>query len=258
MSNPMSCLCRRVRTATAAALVAVVAIGGAALPSARRAEASSPVTPAVFTAPLAITNTYFPFTPGAVKVLTGRDGRDRLTDVDLYSETTRDFVLGAATVRCRVLYEMAFTDGGLVEISRNHFAQADDGTVYYFGEVVEIYQDGAIVSHDGSWLVGGPGAGDPAETMTVTAPAVFMPANPEPGDVYQPEAVPGGPQETDTIRRVARTVKVPAGKYTGCIEVLEVTSDARETKWYAPGVGVIRAKTGAELSRLESSTLRAK
>jgi len=43
----------------------------------------------------------------------------------------------------------------LIEVSQNFFAQADDGTVYYFGELVDTYGGGSVVSHEGSWLLGG-------------------------------------------------------------------------------------------------------
>jgi hypothetical protein len=46
-------------------------------------------------------------------------------------------------------------DEELIEISRNYFAQTQTGpapgTVCYFGENVDIYEDGEIVSHEGAW-----------------------------------------------------------------------------------------------------------
>jgi hypothetical protein len=204
------------------------------------------------------TNSYFPFVPGAVKVFRGKSEGARTTVVDIFREETRDFVLDSTTVTCRLLQETEFEDGELVEISYNYFARADDGTVYYFGEVVDNYEDGEVVDHGGSWLVGGPAGDDPPETATVSVPALFMPANPEVGDEFRPEDVPGGPQEIDTVHAVDRTVKVPAGENTGCIEIRELSlPDERETKWYAPGVGVIKAKGKDEILKLDASTLRA-
>jgi hypothetical protein len=244
---------------TAVALAAALVAGAVALSPPHRAEASVPAQPPAFTAPLAFTNPYFPFAPGAVKVFRGVDEGARTVVVDLYMAGTRTFGLGAAQVTCAVLREVEFEDGELVEISENYFAQADDGTVYYFGEVVDDYEDGVVVDHEGSWLVGGPAAGDPPQTLPVATPAVFCLANPEIGDVFKPEDVPGGPQETDTVRRTDRTVKVPAGRFTGCLEIGEVSlPDSRETKWYAPGVGVVQAKGRGEVLKLESTTLRAK
>ena len=53
---------------------------------------------------------------------------------------------------------------------------SNDGTVYYFGEVVDIYENGEVVDHEGSWLVGGPiQPGDPTDAANAGEPAVFMP-----------------------------------------------------------------------------------
>ena len=243
--------------AGAALAVALLALAGGG-PAAPSAEASIPTTAPVFTNPLDFGNPFFPFQVGAVKVFSGRSDGVRTTVVDSYDAATRDFAYGGGTVTCRLLREVEFERGELTEISYNWFAEADDGTVWYFGEVVDNYEDGEVEDNEGSWLVGGPVGADPPETATVTAPALFMPGNPEIGDQYMPEDVPDGPEELDTIRRVGRRVVVPAGRLTGCLEVgeLDVADGARETKWYAPGIGVVKAKGRAEILSLDASTLR--
>jgi hypothetical protein len=240
----------------AAAVAALTAAGLVAL--SLRADAAAPVDPPVFSNPTNFTNPYFPFTPGAVKVFTGHDGRTRLAVVDLYLADTRQFMLGAQTVTCRVLQETEFEDGEVSEISRNFFAQADDGTVWYFGETVDVYEDGVVTEHPGSWLVGGPRAGDPEGTMTVAAPGSFMPGNPEVGDQVEPEDLPDGSMEIGTVRKVGKSIRVPALKFTNCIEVREhvLPDDEFESKWYAPGVGVVRVKAGKEQLFFEAGTLR--
>ena len=144
-----------------------------------------------------------------------------------------------------------------MEQSFNYFAQADDGTVYYFGEVVDNYVSGVIDNHDGSWLVGGPAASDPAETANASDPAVFMPANPELGDVFKPEDLLPYVDETAEVVGVDLDVLVPLGKYDGAIKIKESTSLAPdvEFKWYAPGVGVMKVQTKGETLRLVFSTL---
>lgn len=151
-------------------------------------RASVPGGPPVFTDPLNITNAFHPFQPGGVKVFAGsRDGLRAVT-VDSYLGETRTFAVSGRSVSCRILQEMSFEDGELVEVSRNHFAQADNGAVYCFGETVDLYRDGRVINHDGSWLVGGATRpGDPPNTTAACAPALFMPASPEVSDVFQPE-----------------------------------------------------------------------
>ncbi len=241
----------RSRTWLAVAAVPVVALSllaslGSILPS--DARASVPTGPPVFSNPLVFTNAYSPFAVGGTRVFTGKEAGARSAIVDEFLADTRTFSWNGGTVTCRVLREINFEDGALVEDTTNYFAQADDGTVYYFGEVVNDYEAGAIVGHGGSWLVGGPSGGDPPETLASPDPGLFMPANPEEGDQFLSENVPTGPQELDQVRRTGRRVKVTAGSYEGCIEVLETNpvDGSTETKWYAPGVGVIRGKARGE------------
>src|SRR5206468_3108325 len=139
-----------------------------------------------------------------------------------------------------------------------YFAQADDGTVYYFGEVVNIIEDGVIVSHEGSWLVGGPTLpSDPPETGKALKPGLFMPARPELGDVFKQEDLFPIVDETDEVVGVDLDVLVPAGEYEGAIAIKESSrlAPATETKWYAPGVGVVKVQAKGEILRLKFSTL---
>lgn len=221
------------------------------------AWAATPSTP-LFSSPLTITNPYQPFSVGAVKVYNGRkDGKADVV-VDLFLAATRAFQVNGAPVTCHVLQETEFLGGQLIEISRNYLAQADDGTLYYFGEIVDGYQKGVVNSHEGSWLVGGATqASDPPDTANAPAPTVFMPASPARGDVFKQEDLAPIVDETDTIKATGLTVHVPAGRFPNCLQVLETTTlgDKPETKWYARGVGPIKSKTPGEKSMLVASTL---
>lgn len=250
---------------TAAALAAASLVGGdgsahrgpIGFGSVRSAQAAVPVGTPVFTDPLTITNSYFPFPVGGVKVFAGSDEGEATYVVDLYTTTTRTFTVGSTTVEARMLQETEFADGELAEISYNYFAQADDGTVYYFGEVVDNYEDGAVTDHDGSWLVGGAQPGDPVEVLTASVPAVYCLGDPEVGDVFKPEDVPGGPDETDLIQGTTKTVRVPAGRFTNCLQISERDLDGHtEKKYWAPGTGVILAKGKNEILKLVASTFQ--
>jgi hypothetical protein len=237
--------------AALAVAVLLVSMSGEAVSTAR---ASVPGASPTFTNPTLFTNTFFPFAPGAMKVFVGKSDGEATQVLDLYRPTTRMVSWGGQTVECRLLEEVEFENGELVEISYNFFAQADDGSVYYFGELVDNYEDGAILDHEGAWLVGGPAAGEVA--ATAADPALFMPANPEVGDIWNPENIPAlGIMETDELKKVGVKVKVPAGKMDGCLEVRELDLDGeKETKWYAPGVGVIKAKADGEKLKLAAMT----
>jgi len=222
------------------------------------ARAEVPNGPPTFGNPLNIDNPFFPFQPGGLKVFAGNDHGTKTAAIDKYLTVTRTFKLNGNNVACHILVEEAYEDGELVERSSNYFAQADDGTVYYFGEVVNIFENGVIVSHEGSWLVGGPTLpSDPAGTGDATKPGLFIPANPELGDMFKPEDLFPIVDETGEVVGVDQDVLVPAGKYDGAIEVKESSriDPGTELKWYAPGVGVVKVQTKGETLRLESSTL---
>ena len=221
--------------------------------------ADVPSGPPAFSDPLTIDNAFFPFVPNGLKIFTGSDHGTKLEARDFYRTDTRAFELNGVSVQCRILVEEAYEAGELVERSFNYFAQADDGTVYYFGEVVNNSVGGVIDNHDGSWLVGGPNPalGDPPETGDASDPTVFMPANPALGDVFKPEDLFPLVDETAEIVGVDLDVIVHKVKYDGAIKVEESTllAPGTEFKWYAPGVGVVKVQTRGETLRLSFSTL---
>jgi hypothetical protein len=134
-------------------------------------------------------------------------------------------------VTTRVVEEREWEDGDLLEVSLNYYAEASDGTVCYFGEAVDIYdENGDIVSHDGAWRADDPG----------NAPGIFMPSDPEPGMTYQMERAPGIAEDTATIRRSGR-VRVPAGTFRETIRVSEFNplDGGTGTKIFAEDAGLI-------------------
>jgi hypothetical protein len=120
-------------------------------------------------------------------------------------------------------------------VARDYFAQADDGSVWYFGEDVDNYEDGVLADHDGTWLAGRDGP-----------PGMIMPARPAVGDVYRPENIPGRVFEEVTVRKVDRTVPGPRGRVAGAVVVEEELEDGtRELKTFAPGYGEFRARVAS-------------
>jgi hypothetical protein len=225
------------------ALAAVAALWGSA------ARAEVPTEPPTFSDPLDIDNPYDPFVPFRIRLYEEQGGDAFVLDVFL--PETRTFTLADGTeVECATLQEWEVVDGEVHEISWNWFAQADDGTVYYFGEVVDVYEGGVVDHHGGSWLVGGPGPGDPDETLTADAPTVFMPGDPEKGDEWKAEDLPEfGLEEFDRAMGFDDEVEVPYAELEDVLRVREKTPDL-EFKWYAPGIGFVRSKSGSEVVEL--------
>lgn len=236
------------------------ALAGAVTLAGRECAAAVPTEPPVFSKPLEFTNPYFPFSVGDVKLFRGKDGKKRVAAAESYLTETRTFNWNGAAIEARIVREVEFVNGKVTEISRNYFAAADGGTIYFFGEVVDEYANGTLVGHAGSWLVGGAAAGDPPETVAVADPTVIMPAVPEVGDQFKPEDIAPIADETVTVEKFVKKVKVEAGAFHDVLQVKETSSldpDGFERKWHAPGVGVIRLKDGSEAMQLIATTQQA-
>jgi hypothetical protein len=189
---------------------------------------------------LNINNPYFPLPVGHQWVYTGKEQGESIGLQITVLDQTERFRFGNRTITTRVVEEVEWLDANgdgvidpaeeLIEVSLNYFAQTQAGTVCYFGEDVDIYEDGEIVSHEGAWRADDPG----------NAPGIFMPAAPERGMTFQQEVAPGVAEDTATILKFG-TVSVPAGEFTNAMTVRDFNplDGSRDTKAYSPGVGLI-------------------
>ena len=134
----------------------------------------------------------------------------------------------------RVVVEHEQENNELKEISRNYFAMCvQSRDVYYFGEDVDIYEGGRVVSHEGAWLAGRNGA-EPGIIMPDSAFIL--------GQRYYQEVAPG--VALDRVEHVAADLELDlqAGNFDDCVEVTETTPLApgsESTKFYCPGVGLV-------------------
>jgi hypothetical protein len=209
----------------------------------------SDCAPAQNTFTLNIDNAYFPLPIGAVWVYTGKEQGENIgLQITVLNETeTFNFGRGQkVTTRVVVETEWADTDPDgeidadeqLIEVSRNYFAQTligpAPGTVCYFGENVDIYEDGEIVSHEGAWRADGRGG------LPGRGPGIFMPANAQPGMSFQQEDAPGVAEDQATILRTGRAT-LPEGGVVDTIVVRDFNplDGSRGTKVYGQGVGLI-------------------
>jgi len=170
-------------------------------------------------------NTYFILEPGFRLHL--EHEKDALT-ITVLNETR--LVDG---VRTRIVEEREIKDGQLVEVSRNFFAiDRTTNDVYYFGEDVDIYENGKVSSHEGAWLAGVKGARF----------GLMIPGKPIVGDKYYQENAPGIARDRAEIVGTTEDFKVPAGTFKNCLHTRETSAieQANEDKWYAPNVGLIK------------------
>jgi len=171
-------------------------------------------------------NPYFILEPGYSLELEG--GNVRLT-ITVLNETKK--VDGVET---RVVEERETKGGQLIEVARNYFAISKrTNDVFYFGEAVDMYKDGRIVNHDGTWLSG----------VNGSKFGLIMAGRPLMNARYYQEVAPKVATDRATIVSMSETVKTPAGEFTNCLKVEETTPLQRfvtEYKYYAPGIGLVQ------------------
>jgi hypothetical protein len=187
------------------------------------------LTAASFSHPTQVTNPLFPISDLESAVLNGRvEGKDFHTETTLlpYRKTV-DWPPGHPVKTLASQY-MAFLDGRIQEVALDYYAQADDGSVWYFGEDVFDYDaNGFVAFTTDSWLAGRDG---PA--------AMIMPARPAIGNVYRAENIPGLVFEEVEITKVGQAVTGPTGQVAGAIIGRELHDDGTyDNKEFAPGYG---------------------
>jgi len=177
---------------------------------------------------LDIDNEFFPLPVGHRVTLEGEEGSAHL----VVRITTLDETETVAGVETRVVEEFESTDGNVIEISRNFFAQAADGTVCYFGEDVDIYDgSGNVTSHSGAWRASEDG----------NLPGVFMPPSLEVGQAFQQEIAPGIAEDQSKVIALGERTEVPAGTFedTATLRDGSPLDGSTGEKVYARGVGLI-------------------
>ena len=184
------------------------------------------INPANFVA--RINNPFLPLRPGSRWVYRGdtEDGLERVV-VSVLDET--ETILG---VRCTVVRDTVTIDGELVEDTIDWYAQDRAGNVWYFGEISKSFEDGRLVSLDGSWRAGVDGA----------KPGIVMQAHPRVGQVYRQEFLLGVAEDYARVVTLAGNASVPAASCTDCLvtgDFVPLEPDADERKYYKRGVGFI-------------------
>jgi len=209
------------------ALVAVAAGGASA---ARPSAPSGPPNPAQFST--TIDNPYLPFVPGTRMVYRerGADGRGR--EVVKVTHRTKT-IQGVETV---VVRDRAYSGGELAEDTRDWYAQDRQGNVWYFGENTKEYENGKVVSTEGSWKAGVDGA----------QAGIVMEAHPKVGDTYSQEDAPGVAEDMATVLSLDASRTVPYGTFDNLLKTRDFSPlepSVVERKFYAAGIGSVLEKT---------------
>ena len=175
-------------------------------------------------------NTYFILKPGYQLTFQDNDTKNGTTLVITVLEETKS----VGGIEARIVEERESKGGALVEVSRNYFAIDDKGKdVYYLGEDVDMYKNGKITSHEGSWQHGLKGA-----TL-----GLMMPGKPAAGLRFYQEQAKGVAMDRAEIVSVTEKATTPAGVFDRCVRIKETSPLEpllRDYKIYAPGIGLIQ------------------
>jgi hypothetical protein len=206
-------------------------------PESERVDLNAPA----FSNPTEVTNPLFPIKDLQSAVLLGRvDGVPFRAETTLLPETRIFKLADGHQIETLVSQYLAYLDGRIEEVALDHYAQADDGSVWYFGEDVFNYEHGALANTEGTWLAGRDGP-----------PALIMPADPKVGDTYRSENIPGQVFEEVTVHSVDQIVDGPYGPVVGAMTGSELHSDGiREDKTFAPGYGEFLTGSGANVEAI--------
>jgi hypothetical protein len=188
-----------------------------------------------------IDNKWLPLPVGTQFIFQGRSdrGQGRLPHRVIFTVTDLAKVIDG--VRTRVMWDQDINAGQLLEAELAFFAQDDNGHVWAFGEYPEEYEDdGSFAGAPSTWIVGRAGA----------KAGLHMRADPRPNT---PSYRHGFAPAID-FADVAKVVKIGQKLCgdTGCYKNVLVTdetnpaepADGHQLKYYAPGVGNIRAAPG--------------
>jgi hypothetical protein len=216
-----------------------------------------------FSRPTIVDNKYMPLKPGMQMVFEGWtiDDEDKKVPhkvIDVILDLVKD-INGIETV---ILWERDIVKGKLEESELAFRAQDDEGNVWHFGEVKEVFDENGKLVGGKVWMQGRLGA----------KAGIIMPAKPAVGSPSLSQGLAIGVYKWDDrgqVRKVGQKVTVRAGTFKDVIVIEEWSSGekkkgALQLKYYAPGVGYIKVgfegndpvKETLELTKISELTVK--
>src|SRR5262245_23709550 len=199
-----------------------------------------------FHKPTVVVNEWFPLTPGARWTWQGSSLDDEgVEESHTVIFTVTDLTKVIDGVRTVVCWDQDFVDGELEESELVFFAQADDGSVWHFGEYPEEYEDGEVAATP-SWIHG---VGDGRA-------GIMMPAKPTLGAPSFSQGLALSLPWTDRsqVYQTGQKTSVPFGSYEDVLVMDEFSKEepgAYQLKYYAKGVGLVRVGYRGEVTDRE-------
>ena len=180
-------------------------------------------------------NRYFPLVPGTTWKYNVKDiGGDVIEkiEVEVLRKTKKILGINCIVVRDTV-WEIEEDEKSLIEKTHDWYAQDKAGNVWYFGELSREFEDGELISLEGSWKAGVDGA----------KAGILMEADPQPGDFYRQEFELGDAEDMAEVIGFEDSRKVHGKTYKNVLHTRDFTPIepvVEESKYYAPRVGAIQ------------------
>jgi hypothetical protein len=175
-----------------------------------------------------IDNPYLPLLPGSRWVYEGvSEGQQERIEVVVTDERREVMGIDAVVVRDTVT-----VDGAVAEDTYDWYTQDREGNVWYLGEDTAEYEDGEVVSTEGSWEAGVDGA----------LPGIVMLADPVVGEAYRQEFYEGEAEDLAEVARLGESRAIAGTTYDELVVIEEwnpLEPEVVEEKYYAPGVGTV-------------------
>lgn len=173
---------------------------------------------------------YFILEPGYQLTLKGTDDKDSVVLVITVLDETQKI----GDVDTRVVEEKETANGQITEVSRNFYAICTQtNSIFYFGEDVDLYRNGQVIDHGGSWR-----AYSENNQAGLMMPGIILL-----GARYYQEIAPDIAMDRAEIKSITETMQTPAGRFENCLKTEETSSieiKSKEYKFYAPGIGLIK------------------
>jgi hypothetical protein len=137
-------------------------------------------------------------------------------------------------INARVVHDVVTEDGEVIEDTFDWYAQDKDGNIWYLGEDTKEFENGKVVSTEGSWEHGVDGA----------QAGILLPAEPKVGLTYRQEYYEGEAEDAAEVLSLDERVQVPFGMFQPCLQTKDTTPlepDVLEHKFYAKGMGPVLA-----------------
>jgi hypothetical protein len=195
----------------------------------------------------AITNTWFPLTPGTRYTLEGFASRTGQPLDHQVIFTVTDLTKVVNGVRTLVMWDRDIADSVLVEAELAFFAQDDEGNIWTMGEYPEEYENGVFVGAPSTWIAGQHGA----------EAGILLPGQPEIGFKFlQGYVADINFLDCGVVAQRNQSTCVQIGCFNDVLVIAERSplepGTGQQLKYYAPGVGNIRVGAVADV---EAETL---